>query len=178
MTIAAPPEQVPDRPRLALALIVTCQLMLILDATVMNVALPHIQAGLHFSSTGLAWVMSAYTLTFGGLLLLGGRAGDILGRRRTFMIGVAIFTVASVAGVVYALIRAASNGWSDPVTVAVLVAGVALLGAFLLIEVRTREPLLPLRLFADRNRAAGFGNFFLGPASMMSMFFFLTQFLQ
>jgi MFS family permease len=90
----------------------------------------------------------------------------------------AITATAGVAGVVYALIRAASNGWSDPVTVAVLVAGVALLGVFLLIEVRTREPLLPLRLFADRNRAAGFGNFFLGPASMMSMFFFLTQFLQ
>src|SRR5947208_588855 len=83
---------------LALAIIVTCQLMLILDATVMNVALPRIQTGLHFSSTGLAWVMNAYTLTFGGLLLLGGRAGDILGRRRTFMVGIALFTLASLAG--------------------------------------------------------------------------------
>jgi len=296
ITTARRPEPATDRPRLALAIVVTCQLMLILDATVMNVALPRIQTALHFSSTGLAWVMSAYTLTFGGLLLLGGRAGDILGRRRMFVIGVAVFTVASLAGglapnaglllaaralqgvgaamagpstialiattfteprariralallsavagggfaiglivggvltevaswrwvlfinvpfglaavllapryvrepqrhpapldlpgaitattgvaaVVYALIRAASDGWSDPATVAVLAAGVALLVVFLLIEVRTSRPLLPLRLFADRNRAAGFGNFFLGPAAMMSMFFFLTQFLQ
>ena len=98
ITTARRPEPATDRPRLALAIVVTCQLMLILDATVMNVALPRIQTALHFSSTGLAWVMSAYTLTFGGLLLLGGRAGDILGRRRMFVIGVAVFTVASLAG--------------------------------------------------------------------------------
>jgi EmrB/QacA subfamily drug resistance transporter len=296
VTSAEHTESAGSRPRLALAIVVTCQLMLILDATVMNVALPRIQTALHFSSTGLAWVMSAYTLTFGGLLLLGGRAGDLFGRRRMFMIGLAVFTVASLAGglapnaglllaaralqgvgaamagpstialiattfteprariralallsavagggfaiglivggvltevaswrwvlfinvplgltavlltpryvrepqrhparldlpgaitatagmagLVYALIRAASGGWSDVTTRAVLGAGVVLLALFLVIEVRTREPLLPLRLFADRNRAAGFGNFFLGPAAMMSMFFFLTQFLQ
>ncbi|MBX6357913.1 MAG: MFS transporter, partial [Micromonosporaceae bacterium] len=86
------------RPGLALAIIVTCQLMLILDATVMNVALPRIRADLHFSATGLAWVMSSYTLTYGGLLLLGGRAGDLLGRRRMFVAGIALFTLASLAG--------------------------------------------------------------------------------
>ena len=74
------------------------QLMIILDATVVNVALPHIQAGLGFSLAGLSWVLNGYTLTFGGLLLLGGRAGDILGRRRVFMAGLAIFTLASLAG--------------------------------------------------------------------------------
>jgi len=74
------------------------QLMVILDATVVNVALPHIQAGLHFSATSLSWVMNGYTLTFGGLLLLGGRAGDILGRRRMFLVGITIFTLASLAG--------------------------------------------------------------------------------
>ena len=74
------------------------QLMIILDATVVNIALPHIQSGLHFSSTSLSWVMNGYTLTFGGLLLLGGRAGDILGRRRMFIAGIAIFTLASLAG--------------------------------------------------------------------------------
>ena len=74
------------------------QLMVILDATVVNIALPHIQAGLHFSPANLSWVMNGYTLTFGGLLLLGGRAGDILGRRRMFTAGITIFTVASLAG--------------------------------------------------------------------------------
>jgi EmrB/QacA subfamily drug resistance transporter len=74
------------------------QLMIILDMTVVNIALPHIQSGLHFSTTSLSWVLNGYTLTFGGLLLLGGRAGDILGRRRMFIAGIAIFTLASLAG--------------------------------------------------------------------------------
>jgi len=74
------------------------QLMIILDLTVVNIALPHIQTGLHFSTTSLAWVLNGYTLTFGGLLLLGGRAGDILGRRRVFLAGIAIFTLASLVG--------------------------------------------------------------------------------
>jgi EmrB/QacA subfamily drug resistance transporter len=72
--------------------------MMVLDATVVNVALPDIQASLGFSATALAWVLSAYTLTFGGLLLLGGRMGDILGRRRVFMAGIALFTAASLVG--------------------------------------------------------------------------------
>jgi len=291
--VPSPPAQ---RHGLALAIIVTCQLMLILDATVMNVALPRIQSGVHFSPTDLSWVMTSYTLSFGGLLLLGGRAGDMLGRRRLFVGGIALFTLASLAGgfagspgwliaarvlqgvgaaaagpntialiattftepreriralallsgvasagfaiglivggvltevaswrwvlfinvpfgvaavllapryvrepqrhparldvpgavtgsagvasLVYALIRAATVGWSDRVTVTALAAGIMLLAVFLVIEVRTRQPLMPLRLFADRNRAAGYLNFFLGPAAMMSMFFFLTQFLQ
>jgi EmrB/QacA subfamily drug resistance transporter len=290
-----PPERA-RRSGLALAIVVTCQLMLILDATVMNVALPRIQAGLHFSPTGLAWVINSYTLAFGGLLLLGGRAGDILGRRRLFIAGIALFTAASlvgglatsagwllaarvlqgvgaaaagpntialitttfteareriralallsavasggfaiglivgglltewaswrwvlfinvpfgmaavalapryvrepqrhparldlpgaitasagVAALVYALIHAAMVGWSDPLTVKVLAAGIVLLALFLAIEVRTAQPLMPLRLFADRNRTAGYLNFLLGPAAMMSMFFFMTQFLQ
>jgi EmrB/QacA subfamily drug resistance transporter len=72
--------------------------MVILDATVVNIALPGIQSGLHFSATSLSWVLNAYALTFGGLLLLGGRAGDILGRRRTFIAGIVLFTLASLAG--------------------------------------------------------------------------------
>ncbi|HEY7598097.1 MAG TPA: MFS transporter [Actinophytocola sp.] len=284
------------RPGLALAIIVTCQLMLMLDATVMNVALPRIRADLGFSTTGLAWVLNAYTLVFGGLLLLGGRAGDLFGRRKLFLGGVALFTAASlfgaladsagwlvlarvlqglgaaaagpntlalitstfteardrvkalsvfsgvasagfaiglivggllteslswravlfinlpfgvailalaprfireparhparldlpgaltatagVASLVYGFIRAASAGWSDTRALLALALGVALLVVFVLVEVRTREPLMPLRLFADRNRAAGYVNFFLGPMAMMSAFFFLTQFLQ
>jgi EmrB/QacA subfamily drug resistance transporter len=86
------------RPGLALIIMLSAQLMIILDMTVVNIALPHIQAGLHFSAASLSWVLNAYTLTFGGLLLLGGRAGDILGRRRVFLAGIAVFTLSSLAG--------------------------------------------------------------------------------
>jgi EmrB/QacA subfamily drug resistance transporter len=72
--------------------------MIILDATIVITALPDIHRALHFSSTGLSWVQNAYTLTFGGLLLLGARAGDILGRRRVFVAGIALFTLASMMG--------------------------------------------------------------------------------
>ena len=284
------------RPGLALAIIVTCQLMLMLDVTVMNVALPHVRTDLGFSTAGLAWVLNAYTLVFGGLLLLGGRAGDLFGRRRLFLGGVAVFTAASllgaladsagwlifarilqglgaaaagpntlalitstfaeprermkalavfsgvasagfaiglivgglltewfswravlfinlpfglavltlapryireperqparldlpgaltatagVAALVYGFIRAAEAGWSDAGSLAALVAGAAFLAVFVFLEMRTREPLMPLHLFADRNRAAGFLNFFFGPMAMMAAFFFLTQYLQ
>jgi EmrB/QacA subfamily drug resistance transporter len=292
-TRAQPP---PDRRGLALAILVICQLMLILDATVMNVALPRIQDGLGFSPTGLAWVMNSYTLTFGGLLLLGGRAGDIFGRRRLFVAGVAVFTLASLAGgfateawwliaarvlqgvgaamagpstialitttfteprariralallsaiasggfaiglivgglltevaswrwvlfinvpfglaavylapryvreperhrsrldlpgavlgtagiaaLVYGFIHAASHGWSTAATFVPIGLGGLLLAIFVIVEARTAQPLMPLRLFQHRDRAAGYAAFLLGPAAMMSMFFFLTQFLQ
>src|SRR5881227_3411174 len=78
-------------PNLALAVIATAQLMVVLDVTIVNIALPHMRTALHFSPTGLAWVLNAYTLVFGGLLLLGGRVGDLFGRRRMFIIGVLIF---------------------------------------------------------------------------------------
>src|SRR6266704_2382854 len=87
-----------DRRGVALAIVLCAQLMIILDLTVVNIALPSIARGLHFSAPSLSWVLNAYTLTFGGLLLLGGRAGDILGRRRVFMAGIAVFTAASLAG--------------------------------------------------------------------------------
>jgi EmrB/QacA subfamily drug resistance transporter len=279
-----------------LAIILTCQLMLVLDATVMNVALPRIQADLGFSPTGLSWVMTAYSLVFGGLLLLGGRAGDLFGRRRMFVAGTAVFTLASLAGglagtaelliaarvlqgvgaamagpstlalvtttvteararmralalfsamssggfaiglivgglltewlswraalfvnvpfglaivllaprfvpeperrrahldlpgaitgtfgvgaLVFAFTHAASDGWGTPVTLGSLAAGLVLLAGFVAIEARTALPLVPLRLFADRNRSAAYVNFLLGPMAMMSMFFFLTQFMQ
>ena len=79
----------------ALGVIALVQFMLVLDITVVNVALPRIQADLHFSQAGLAWVVDGYVLTAGGLLLLGGRLGDLLGRRRMFVIGLAIFAAAS-----------------------------------------------------------------------------------
>jgi EmrB/QacA subfamily drug resistance transporter len=83
---------------LALFVIATAQLMVVLDATIVNVALPHIQGALGFSGTGLEWIVNAYTLAFGGLLLLGGRAGDILGRRRVFIAGMILFSAASLLG--------------------------------------------------------------------------------
>ena len=72
--------------------------MIVLDTSIVITALPSIQHALHFSKTGLSWVQNAYTLSFGGLLLLGGRAGDLLGRRRLFSAGIALFTAASMLG--------------------------------------------------------------------------------
>ena len=83
---------------LALLVIATAQLMVVLDATIVNVALPHVQRALGFSGSGLEWVVNAYAVTFGGLLLLGGRAGDILGRRRVFVFGLLLFSAASLLG--------------------------------------------------------------------------------
>jgi EmrB/QacA subfamily drug resistance transporter len=85
-------------PGLVLTLILTAQLMVVLDATIVNIALQDIKTSLHFSPASLSWVVNAYTLTFGGLLLLGARAGDLLGRRRVFLSGIALFTFASLAG--------------------------------------------------------------------------------
>jgi EmrB/QacA subfamily drug resistance transporter len=80
---------------LVLAIVCVAQFMVVLDATVVNVALPTIQRDLHFSTSDLQWIINAYTLVFGGFLLLGGRASDLLGRQRLFIAGVVIFTVAS-----------------------------------------------------------------------------------
>ncbi len=80
-----------------LALILTGYLLVLLDVSILMAALPQIDADLGFSPTGLSWAQNAYTLTFGGLLLLGARVGDLLGRRRTFMLGIGVFTAASLA---------------------------------------------------------------------------------
>ncbi len=284
------------RRRIILGLVLAAQLMVVLDATIVNIALPDISTALAFSPTGLSWVINAYTLVFGGLLLLGARAGDILGRRRVFLTGIAVFSVASLlggfadtsglllaaralqgvgaalaapsalallmtmfpdakervraigyytavsiggsavgliaggvltqwvswrwvlfvnvpigiaviavalrvlpetarskghfdlagaitstlgmTGLVYGFVRAASTSWTDPVTVAAFVIGVVLLASFVLIEKRAAMPIVPLRLFADRDRATSYVGRLLLVAGMMGMFFFLTQFLQ
>src|SRR5882757_5895512 len=87
-----------DRRTRWFALLVLCagDLMIVLDSTIVNVALPSIRADLGFSSTSLAWVVNAYLLTFGGFLLLGGRLGDLYGHRRLFLGGITLFTVASL----------------------------------------------------------------------------------
>src|SRR5205823_7451998 len=83
-------------PWVVLVLICVAQFMVVLDATIVNVALPSIQKDLNLSEGNLQWIVNAYTLVFGGFLLLGGRAGDLLGRKRIFLIGLVIFTVASL----------------------------------------------------------------------------------
>src|SRR5918995_1830924 len=263
-------------PALALTIIAASQLMVVLDATIVNIALPQMQQALGFSTTSLSWVLNAYTLTFGGLLLLGGRAGDILGRRRMFIAGILVFTLASFLGglatssgwllaaralqgvgaaiaaptalslittnfaegqarnrafgvfsavavaggaigllagsllavlaplfiteserqpgrfdlagaltstagmtaLVYGFIRAAQEGWSDPGTIGSFIAAAVLLAAFLSIETRTRQPITPLHLFRDRNRAGSYVIMLALAAAMFGMFFFLTLFVQ
>ncbi|WP_432174843.1 MFS transporter [Streptomyces sp. Tue6028] len=280
----------------ALLVIVTAYLMVGVDSTVVNVALPDIQTDLRFTPTGLSWVLNAYTLAFGGLLLLGGRVGDIAGRRRTLTTGVLLFAASSLLGglatesgwllaaralqgvgaaliapstlalittnfpdgprrhhalgvyssmagigasvglvlggmltswaswrwallinvpiglavalalprfaaetprhagrfdaagaltgtagttsLVYAFIRVSDQGWSDPQAQLGFGAAAALLTGFALIESRAQQPIMPLRLFADRDRAGGYAGVLLLPAGMFGAFYFLTLFSQ
>ena len=279
-----------------LAIILVRYVMIVLDTSIVLTGLPKIHQELGFTDTGLAWVQSAYTLTFGGLLLLAARAGDTYGRRRLLQWGLALFTLASlaiglarspammicaraiqgvgaailapstlallqttftdarertraialysaVAGIaasvglvlggvlaewlswrvgffinlpigaamlvaaqrciaesetrqgrfdvagaasstlgmsalVYGLIRSAGAGWGDVLTQGALAAGMLLLAAFIVIERRAAQPILPLRLFADRQRNAAYGARVLFLGAMIGFFFFTTQFLQ
>ncbi|MCX5404176.1 MFS transporter [Streptomyces sp. NBC_00335] len=284
------------RPGVALTVIAACQLMVVLDATIVNIALPHIQTDLAISTTDLSWVISAYTLAFGGLLLLGGRAGDILGRRRVFLTGILLFTLASLLGgfaeeswqllaaralqgvggaiasptslalitttfaegpernrafgvfaavsagggaigllaggmltewldwrwvffvnvpiglliafltplyineserhpgrfdiagaltstggmtaLVYGFIRASQDGWRDGLTIGSFGVAVLLLAAFVLVESRAPDPIIPLRMFSARNRTGTYVIMLSLAAAMFGMFFFIVQFVQ
>ncbi|MFD7260209.1 MFS transporter [Streptomyces sp. NPDC059874] len=281
---------------LALFVIASCQLMVVLDITIVNIALPHIQTALDFSTESLSWVVNAYTLAFGGLLLLGGRAGDILGRKRVFIFGVLLFGLASLLGglaqnagqlmaaralqgvggaiasptslalitttfregparnrafgvfagvsagggaigllaggvlvewlnwrwvlfvnvpialliavlarkvlreserhpghfdfagallcttgmvaLVYGFIRASQDGWRDAWTLVSFGAAVVLLTLFVLNEKRSPQPITPLHMFADRNRAGTYGIMLMLACAIFGMFFFLTLFVQ
>jgi EmrB/QacA subfamily drug resistance transporter len=282
----------------ALALIVTAQFMVILDVAIVNVALPSIKLDLNFSQTNLQWVISAYAIMFGGVLLLGGRLADLLGRRRMFVAGLALFAASSLlcglawsegsliafravqglggallapaalsllmttfaegrernvalgiygaasgsgaaAGVllggvltsylswswiffinvpvgiaaivltplllresradlahryfdfagattvtaglmvlVYALTRATTDGWGSGTTVVLLAASAALLLGFIVIELRSRSPLLPLRIFRLRTLSAANATMAIVGAVAFSEFFVLTLYLQ
>ena len=282
----------------ALALIVTAQFMVILDVAIVNVALPSIKTDLGFSQENLQWVISAYAILFGGVLLLGGRLADLLGRRRLFIAGLGLFAVSSLlcglawseasligfralqglggallapaalsllmttfaegrernlalgiygaasgsgaaAGVllgglltsylswswiffinvpvgvaaiavtpvllresradlehrhfdfagassvtaglmllVYAMTRATSDGWGSTSTLGLLAGAVALIGAFVAIEFRSRYPLLPLRIFRSRNLSAANGAMAIVGGVAFSEFFLLTLYLQ
>src|SRR6202051_3012006 len=96
MNTASLPVPTGDRRRwMALAVVCLAQLMIVLDTTIVNVALPAVQRALHFTQGNLTWVVNAFLVTFGSFLLLAGRLGDLLGRRRVFLIGVVVFTAAS-----------------------------------------------------------------------------------
>ncbi|WP_084265672.1 MFS transporter [Actinomadura macra] len=291
----ARPAKLTGAAALALTIIVSCELMVMLDGTIMNVALPEIRGGLGFTPSGLSWVSTAFLLAYGGLMLLGGRAGDIVGRRRVFLTGIVIFTAASLAGglatgptwlitaravqglgaalaapstmallitnfqgalqakalsiyssvtasamtlglvlggiitstlswrwvlfvniplglfvllfaprfveespsrpgrldlggaltsvlglvaVTFGLVRTAEHGWDDPASLAALAAGTVLVVAFVLIETKAKQPVMPLRLFADRTRAGAFAVLLLIPMVTLSMQFLIIQFLQ
>src|ERR671930_119474 len=180
-----------DRRRwIALAVIVAAQFMVVLDVAIVNVALPSIKTDLHFSQESLQWVVTAYSILFGGVLLLGGRLADILGRRRLFVAGLVLFTVGSLIafrslqGLGAALVSPAAlsiltttfsegrernlalgiwgavsgsgaaagvqHGWGTAETIGLLTASVALIVAFVVIELRSKAPLLPLRIFRLR----------------------------
>ena len=291
-----PSAQEPRNLGLALAVIAVAQLMVVLDVAIVNVALPSIQRSLHFSGTDLEWVVNAYAVAFGGLLLLGGRAGDLFGRRRVFVIGTILFTAGSLAGgvamtstfliaaraaqgiggaivaptalslladtfaegtqrnralgvysavsaaggalglllggvittylswrwilfvnvpvglllalaaprvlvaakgrpgkldlpgaitvtagatlLVYGLSRAATHGWSDSLTVTTLAVASALLIGFVVIEARSDQPLMPLRIFTNRNRSGAYALSLAVGATLSGMLFSLTLFLQ
>ncbi len=283
----------------ALVLISVAQLMVILDATITNIALPYIGEDLSIGQDNLQWIVTGYALAFGSLLLLGGRLGDLYGRRKIFMAGLVIFAVASLLGglaiseplllasrglqgvgaalaspaalalitttfpagparnrafavyaamsgaggavglilggwltgldpdwgwrltflinvpigigaallaprflreseshpgeldipgaitgtlgllgLVYGLSRAGTEGWSDPWTIASLIAGVLILVGFFFVERRLEHPLLPFVVFKNRTRAASYVAMFLAPAAMFAMFFYLSLYIQ
>ena len=279
-----------------LIIILVSYFMIILDNSIIFTGLPSIQATLHFSSTGLSWIQDAYTLTFGGLLLLAARAGDILGRRRLFIAGLVIFTVASMAvgasptggwmigaralqgigsaivgptslslltatfpagkqrnqavawyaatagigaslgvvigglfadllswrfgffvnvpigivmivlgirflveqprtpgrfdirgalfstlgvgSLIYGIVSSTDFGWNSPITLGTIALGVILLILLVVNEARAEQPIMPLRIFASRERSGAYAIRFLYLGAMMGFFFFVTQFLQ
>jgi EmrB/QacA subfamily drug resistance transporter len=143
MTMTGPPNAEIHRWR-AFAVLVVCYFMTIVDLTIVNVALPTIGRDLHFSESNLQWVVTAYGLTFGGFLLLGGRAADLLGRRRILMVGLAVFTAASLGA-----------GLATTDRVLIVMRGLQGLGAAIVLPAALS---IVMNLFAEgaeRNKALG-----------------------
>src|SRR2546423_1733764 len=180
-----------DRRWIALILLCIAQFVVVLDASIVNVALPTIGNALKFTESNLPWVVNAYVLTFGGFLLLGGRMADLLGRRVVFMSGLVLFAVASLAGgpatnsrqliaapAVHGLVDANHAGWGSARTIGLLAAAVGLIAAFVGIERRSRSPLVPFRIFRLRTlRGANVVGLLVG-ASLFSMFFYISLYMQ
>ena len=144
IAITAPSDRPDPKRWVALAIIAVAQLMVVLDATIVNIALPHAQAALGISDADRSWVVTAYTLTFGGLLLLGGRIADYWGRKRTFLLGIVGFALASALGGI------AQNGET-------LFAARALQGAFGALLAPASLALLTVLFTEPRERARAFG---------------------
>ncbi len=133
-----------ERRWLALGLLCTAQFVVVLDASIVNVALPSIGAALSFSQENLSWVVNAYVLTFGGFLLLGGRLADLLGRRRVFMFGLVLFALASLAG-----------GFAESEGMLIAARAVQGLGAAILSPAALSIVTTTFRDGAERNKALG-----------------------
>ena len=206
--VAQPARRVnASSPAVVLAIILASYLMIVLDIPIVITGLPKIRESLGF--TGLSWVQNAYTLAFGGLLLLGARAGDLLGRRRMFIVGLgnlpigvllmvgaqrhiaetprragqldlagAGLSTLGMVALVYGLVQVASDGWGDAGSLGPLVAGVVLVALFLLNEARAPQPILPLRLFASRQRAGAYAARVLFLGGMIGFWFYTTQYLR
>src|SRR5438552_2278615 len=160
---------------LALALLSAVQFMVVLDIAIVNVALPSIKIDLGFSQENLQWVISAYALFFGGFLLLGGRAADLLGRRRLFLAGIVLFTLSSLL---------AGLAWSEGSLIAARsfqglgAAAISLLAAFGWWERRHAEPLMRFGILRTKTVAgANVGGLILGTATF-SLFLILTLYMQ
>src|SRR5437763_656807 len=160
---------------LALALLSAVQFMVVLDIAIVNVALPSIKTDLGFSQQNLQWVVSAYALFFGGFLLLGGRAADLLGRRRLFLAGL---VTGGLVSLVYAITQSGTYGWGSGRTIGVIAASVALLAAFGWWERRHAEPLMRFGILRTKTVAgANVGGLILGTATF-SLFLILTLYMQ
>ena len=168
MTLPSITRQDGSRKWLALAVIVAAQFMVVLDIAIVNVALPSIKTDLHFAEENLQWVISAYAILFGGALLLGGRLGDIYGRRRLFIIGLALFTGASLLG---------GLSWSE----GSLIAFRALqgLGGALLAPATLSILMTTFAEGAERNRALGIWGAASGSGAAVGVLLggFLTSYL-
>jgi MFS family permease len=136
--------------------------MIVLDISIVITALPKIHHRLDFSATALSWVQNAYLLAFGGLLLLGARAGDLVRRRRRnaerrsgqLDAAGALSSMLGMAALVFGVVRSADAGWTDALTLAALAAGVLLLALFVVNERRAAQPVMPLRLFSAASEPA------------------------
>ena len=152
----------------ALALICSAFFMTVLDVAIVNVALPTIKTSLHFSQPNLQWVITAYSLTFGGFLLLGGRIGDLLGRRRIFMIGTGLFTLASL-----------TCGLSQSEGMLIVARGVQGLGAALISPAVLAIISTTFEEGAERNKALGVSGAVAGSGAAFGVLLggVLTKFL-
>ncbi|MEV8329182.1 hypothetical protein OG275_34580 [Streptomyces niveus] len=179
----------PARPTLILAIICVSYFIVILDNPIVFTGLPQIRSAMGFSETGLSWITNAYVLVFGGLLLLGARTGDLFGHRRVFLpeterqggrfdVAGAFLATAGSTALVFGIVDATDIGWTAPATVVPLVAGGVMLALFVAVERRAAQPIVPLRLFASRERSGAYVTRMLYMGAMIGFFFFTAQFVQ